>query len=86
MQVGRLPHSWLLTLLRCPSLANTGVGRTSKCVIFDERILHEINILEKVDYFDYLLITKDIWDNAKEWVFLLVMVVGLSQIVNALTY
>lgn len=32
----------------------------------DERICHEIDILEKVNYFDYLLITKDIWDNAKK--------------------
>lgn len=38
-------------------------GKDKKLV--DERILHEIDILEKVDYFDYLLITKDIWDNAK---------------------
>ena len=37
-------------------------GNDKKLV--DERILHEIDILEKVDYFDYLLITKDIY---RDW-------------------
>lgn len=31
----------------------------------DQRILHEIDVLEKVDYMDYLLITKDILENAR---------------------
>lgn len=34
-------------------------------VIIDERLKHEIDVLEKVDYMDYLLITKDILDNAR---------------------
>ena len=34
--------------------------------IVDKRILHEIDVLEKVDYMDYLLITKDILDNCRK--------------------
>ena len=32
----------------------------------DERLLHEIDILEQVGYMDYLLITKDLLDACRE--------------------